>query len=306
MEENCNRKIKHIRLSVTSNCNCNCIYCDHEGFVPKTSELTVEEITKLCKILAEILNVTRIKITGGEPLCRKEIIRIIQKIHDLNLYKDISLTTNGLLLDKMAKKLKNAGLNRINVSLCSLNSETYKKITCSDSLDTVIKGLKEAESVELYPIKINFVILKGLNDKELDDMINFCAKNKYILQLIELHNTPNSNNQFNDFYNNYHVDVKPIIKELESKTVKTIIRGNMQNRKVFTMQNGAVIETITPSHEFCMGCTKLRVGCDGNLFGCLNRSDQGKNMKEILRNHHSMAKYEQIVKEVVEKKKPYY
>ncbi|MFX1387641.1 MAG: GTP 3',8-cyclase MoaA [Promethearchaeota archaeon] len=306
MKDNSNREIRHIRFSVTSKCNYKCMYCDKEGFIPKTNELTVEEITKLCRLLAEILKVTRIKFTGGEPLCREDIVEIIKSIHDLHIYKDISLTTNGFYLYEMAEDLYNAGLNRINVSLSSLNPKIYEKINRSDSLYKVLKGLEKAKEIGFNPIKLNFVILKGLNNNELDDMIEFCSKTGFILQLIELHKVSESIGERKEFYDKYHLDVKPIIKDLESKAINTIIRGNMQNRKVFILPNNAIVETITPSREFCMGCTKLRVGCDGNLFGCLYRSDLGQNIKEELHNHDSLAKYEQIVKKVVETREPYY
>ncbi|MFX1329008.1 MAG: GTP 3',8-cyclase MoaA [Promethearchaeota archaeon] len=306
MKDKCDREIKHIRFSITSKCNYNCIYCDQEGFIPKTSELTVDEIIKLCKILAEILQVTRIKFTGGEPLCREEIVQIIQNVSDLHLYKDISLTTNGLLLYEKAEELYKAGLNRINVSLGSLNKEVYKLIYGSDSLDKVLKGLKRAKEVGLNPIKLNFVLMKDLNDNELEYMLEFCRKNGFTLQLIELHEVSDTVVGNGEFYIKHHLDIKPIIRELESKAEKILIRGSMQNRKIFILPNSTTIETITPSHEFCMGCTKLRVGCDGNLFGCLYRSDLGRNIKEALRNHYSLAKYEQIVKQVVDSREPYY
>jgi cyclic pyranopterin phosphate synthase len=307
MKDNCNREIKHIRFSITSTCNYNCIYCDHEGFLPKTTELSVEEISKLCKILAEILNVTRIKFTGGEPLCREEIIEIIKNVTDLNLYKDISLTTNGYLLAEKAEALRNAGLDRINVSLGSLQRDTYKKLYGKDGLETVLNGLKRAKEVGFDLIKLNYVILKGFNDAELNDIIDFCAENGFVLQLIELHEVSEAVNGGNgDFYKKYHYDIKPLIEKFEKKAENIIVRGNMQNRKAFTLPNGAIIETITPSHSFCMGCTKLRVGCDGNLFGCLHRSDNGMNVKKALENHYSMDKYEQIVRQVVKSREPYY
>lgn len=306
MRDKSNREIKHIRFSITSKCNYNCIYCDREGFIPKTSELTVDEITKLCKILAEILNVTRIKFTGGEPLCRKEIVQIIKNVSDLHLYKDISMTTNGLLLYEKAEELYKAGLNRINISLASLKPDVYKKIYGSDSLEKVLKGLQKAKEIGFNPIKLNFVVMKEINNDELDAMIEFCGKNGYILQLIELHEVSDAVGGNGEFYKKHHLDVKPIIEELESRAEEILVRGSMQNRKVLRLHNSAIVETITPSHEFCMGCTKLRVGCDGNLFGCLFRSDLGKNIKEALHNHHSLSKYEQIVKQVVDSREPYF
>jgi len=305
MKDKCNREIKHIRFSVTDKCNYSCIYCDNEGFIPKTTELSVEEIKKVCHLLAEILNVTRIKFTGGEPLCRKEIVSIIQNVSDLELYKDISMTTNGYSLYEKAEDLVNAGLDRINVSLPSLKPDIYKQITGSDSLSKVLKGLKKAKEVGLFPIKINFVVLKGLNDYELDDFIEFSAKTGYILQLIELHTRSDAVGREKEFYEKYHLDLSDIISSLEKKAIDVKIRGMMQNRKVIILANGAVVEAIHPSHEFCLGCTKLRVGCDGNLFGCLYRADSGKNIKKHL-NHHSMEHFEKVVREVVDSREPYY
>ncbi len=300
------RKIKHIRFSVTSKCNFKCIFCDSEGFIPKTSELTLKEITKLCKILAEVLKVTRIKFTGGEPLFREEIVEIIRNVSELRLYKDISMTTNGFFLYEKAEELHNAGLNRINVSLASLKQETFKFIYGSDSLDKVLRGLHKAKEVGLNPIKLNFVLLKGVNDTELGDMIDFCAKNSFVLQLIELHKASDVLGGNGNFFDKYHVDIKPIIDRIELKAVETKIRGSMQNRKVFVLPNSATIETITPGHDFCLGCTKLRVGCDGTLFGCLNRSDLGTNIKAELNNHYPLAKYEEIVRQVVDSREPYF
>ncbi len=306
MKDNCNREIKHIRFSVTSNCNYNCIYCDREGFIPKTTELSVDEITQLCRILAQVLKVTKIKFTGGEPLLREEIVEIIRSVSDLQLYKDISMTTNGVYLIEKAQDLYDAGLNRINVSLGTLKPEIYKKIYGSDSLEAVLKGLMLAKDIGLTPIKLNYVVLKGINDQEVNDLVNFCAENEFILQLIELHKVSRSISQDNGFYDKYYFDVTPLIEEFERKAIDIQVRGNMQNRKVFTLPNSAKVETITPGHEFCMGCTKLRVGCDGNLFGCLFRSDLGTNIKEALKNNHSLSIYEKIVKQVVDTREPYY
>ncbi len=306
MKDSYNRKIKHIRFSLTSKCQYSCLYCDSEGY-SRTNELSVEEITKLCKILAEILEVSRIKFTGGEPMCREEIVEIIKNVSDLHLYKDISMTTNGLFLLEKAEELYKAGLNRINVSLASLNPKVYKEIYGSDTLEKVLKGLQKAKEVGFNPIKLNFVVMNGLNNNELGDMIEYCARNNFILQIIELHKVSEVIGGNLEFYEKHHLDIKSIIKSLELRSKQKVqIRGSMQNRKVITLPNGAVVETITPSHEFCMGCTKLRIGCDGNLFGCLYRSDLGKNIKEALRNHHSFEEIVKQVSRVLDSREPYY
>ncbi|TFF87754.1 MAG: GTP 3',8-cyclase MoaA, partial [Promethearchaeota archaeon] len=238
--------------------------------------------------------------------CRKEIVEIIRNVRNLGLYNDISMTTNGQYLYKKAEDLFNAGLNRINISLSSLKSDMYSKITGSDTLEIVLRGIQKAKEVGFNPIKINYVMLRGLNDNELNDMIDFSAKNGVILQLIELHDKSDAVGIEKQFYDKYHVDLKDIIYSLEKEAIKVKTRGMMQNRKVIFLPNGAIIEVIHPDHEFCMGCTKLRVGCDGNLFGCLYRSDLGKNVKKDLHKNPSLDKFENILKKVIELREPYY
>ncbi|MBD3212389.1 MAG: GTP 3',8-cyclase MoaA [Candidatus Lokiarchaeota archaeon] len=306
MKDKCDREIKHIRLSVTENCGYNCIYCDKEGFIPRDNELSVNEIIKLTQLLAEVLEVSRIKLTGGEPLCRKEIVEIVKGIKDLGLYDDISMTTNGYFLFEKAEALHEAGLDRINVSLPSLNPETYKKITGSDGLNRVIQGIKKATQVGLIPIKINYVVLRGLNESELEDMIKFSAKHNVVLQLIELHARSDAVGKQKEFYERYHIDLEETIYDLEDRAFDVKVRGMMQNRKVIFLPNGAIIEAIHPGHDFCMGCTKLRVGCDGNVFGCLYRADSGRNVKDDLQGECSVAQFKNAIKHVVHSREPYY
>ena len=126
------------------------------------------------------------------------------------------------------------------------------------------------------------------------------------MQLIELHKRADAVGPELEFYEKYYQNVQPYIENLELRAIKTLIRGEMQNRKVFTFPNGAKVETIKNGLESCKGCTKLRVGCDGNLFGCLFRSDLGKNMKEALNSQHALSKYKKIISEVVYSREPYY
>ncbi len=306
VNNNCNRIIKHIRFSVTSACNYNCIYCDKEGFVPKTSLLSVDEITRLCTVLATTLNVTKIKLTGGEPLCRKEIVSIIKNISDLKLYKDISMTTNGFFLKEMASDLYKAGLNRINVSLCSLKPSVFKKVTGVDALDRVLKGLEAAQEAGLYPIKLNFVMLKGLNDTEIEEMLDFCSETGHILQLIELHKRSDAIGKELTIFDRYHVPIENIVEDLKIRSLKTFRRSDMQNRHVFKLSNNAEVETIQNGKEACSKCTKLRVGCDGNVFGCLFRSDLGTNIKAVLNDMKGSIKTQEIIQKVVASREPYY
>ena len=306
MKDKCNREIKNIRFSITSKCNYNCLYCDKEGYVQQGRELTVDEITKICYILAKILKVKRIKLTGGEPLCRKEVIQIVQNIYDLGLYDDISITTNGYLLLEKAQDLINVGLNRVNVSLCSLKPERYSFITGSNSLPRILEGLKKAQDVGLHPIKLNFVMLKGINDDELEDMINFCANTGYILQLIELHDFSDAIGKTKEIYDKYYLNLEKIIDDISKRAIDIKVRKDMQNRKVFRLPNNAIVETVHPSHDFCMGCTKLRVSSDGKVFGCLYAANLGKDFISDLEESISLNKYEMLLKEIIDSREPHY
>ena len=152
--------------------------------VTSKDEMTPDELYKIAKI-AKNIGVKKIRLSGGDPLVRKDIVEIVEKIASLD-FKDISLTTNGVLLEKYAKDLKDAGLDRVNVSLDTLNRDTYKYVTNMDYLNEAKAGILKAVEVGLYPVKINMVVMKDLNTGEIKDMFNFCREHGIILQLIEL------------------------------------------------------------------------------------------------------------------------
>ena len=165
------RPILSLRITITNRCNENCIYCHHDGMVSSKDEMTPDEIYKICKI-AKKIGVRKIRLSGGDPLVRKDIVEIVEKIASLD-FKDISLTTNGVLLEKYAKDLKDAGLDRINVSLDTLNPDTYKFVTKMDYLNEAKTGILNAVEVGLYPVNINMVIMKDINQNEVKDMFVF-------------------------------------------------------------------------------------------------------------------------------------
>ena len=189
VEDRFNRPIISLRLSITNRCNINCLYCHHDGMMPSNEEMTPDEIYKILNI-AKNIGVKKIRFSGGEPLIRKDIVEIIKKTSSLD-FKDISITTNGTFLKKHAKDLYNAGLNRINVSFDTLNPKTYEKITSKNYLNAAKEGILKAVDVGLNPVKINMVLMKGINENEVMDMFNFSKKNGLILQLIELMKSEN-------------------------------------------------------------------------------------------------------------------
>ena len=207
------RPIISLRITITNLCNLNCIYCHHDGMVDSKDEMTADEMYEICKVAKDI-GVRKIRISGGEPLVRKDIVEIVEKIARLN-FKDISLTTNGVLLEKYAEDLKKAGLDRVNVSLDTLNPETYAFVTKKDYLDKVKRGILKAVDVGLYPVKINMVLMDGINENEVYEMFEFTKEHGMVLQLIELVESENCDDD--KFSAEYHYSLESLEEELASK-----------------------------------------------------------------------------------------
>jgi|Deesub1362A_J573_1020465.scaffolds.fasta_scaffold13711_2 cyclic pyranopterin phosphate synthase len=255
------RPVTNLRISVTQKCNLNCIYCHHEGereFCEE--EIEKEDVIKLVRIAKEF-GVRKLKITGGEPLLRKDLIEIISELPEM---KEISLTTNGVLLKKYAEELKEAGVHRVNISLDSLDEKIYMKITGAKKgvFQDVLEGIEISHELGLTPVKINTVVLKGINEDGIDKMIEFINGKKMILQLIEL---------IGD--DRLRGDVEKVEEWLRRRAERRAIRKMHHRPKYFW--NGAEIEIVRPVNnvEFCMNCTRMRVTSNGKLKPCLLRSD---------------------------------
>uniref|UniRef100_A0A7C3YBQ9 Probable GTP 3',8-cyclase n=1 Tax=Geoglobus ahangari TaxID=113653 RepID=A0A7C3YBQ9_9EURY len=263
------RVITNLRISVTSRCNLNCLYCHKEGYLTN-SELTPDEIATFAEVFKK-LGIKKVKLTGGEPLIRKDIVEILEK---LPKFEEISMTTNGILLEKFAEELKEAGLDRVNVSLDTLDEAKYRAMTRGGDINKVLKGIESAVEVGLTPVKINMVVIKGFNVDEIDDMIEFVKryKRKVILQLIEL--VP-LNNDFSGYF-----DVYTLIDKF--KNAKEIRVRSMQRRKQFIFEDYAV-ELVKPmdNSEFCKACNKIRITADGKIKPCLMRNDNLINIREL-------------------------
>jgi len=204
------RPILSLRITLTNRCNVNCLYCHHDGMVKSKDEMTADEVYTICKV-AKNIGVQKIRLSGGEPLLKKDIVETVQKIGSLD-FKDISMTTNGILLEKYAEDLKKAGLNRVNVSLDTLDRETYEFITKKDYLEDAKRGILKAIEVGMYPVKINMVIMKDINQNEIKNMFRFCKENNIVLQLIELIESENCDDD--KFSEDYHYKLDNIEKEL--------------------------------------------------------------------------------------------
>jgi cyclic pyranopterin phosphate synthase len=256
-----NRPVSNLRVSLTNKCNLSCIYCHKEGEKSPKDQLSAEEIAETLRVAAKF-EIRSVKFTGGEPLLRPDLLEIVQSVP---AGMESSLTTNGTLLADLASGLKSSGLRRVNVSLDSLNPETYKKITGIDKLSDVLDGITAALDVGLTPVKLNMVVLEGINDNEVDDFLAYVRGNRnLVLQLIELMH-------FNDC--NYHGDLNGLEEMLASRS-KQIITRRMHHRKKYCL-DGAEVEVVRPLHntEFCAFCNRLRVTSDGKLKPCLLRTD---------------------------------
>jgi cyclic pyranopterin phosphate synthase len=256
-----NRPVSNLRVSLTPKCNLCCIYCHKEGEKSPKDQISAEEIAEVLRVAA-IFEIRSVKFTGGEPLLRPDLIEIVTSVPRS---MESSLTTNGTLLADCASALKDAGLRRVNVSLDSLNPDTYKKITGIDRLSDVLTGIDAALDAGLTPVKLNMVVLEGVNDHEIDDFLAYVRGNRnLVLQLIELMH-------FNDC--TYHGDLHGLEDSLASRS-KQIITRRMHHRKKYCL-DGAEVEVVRPRHntEFCAFCNRLRITSDGKLKPCLLRTD---------------------------------
>ncbi|MBF4468952.1 MAG: GTP 3',8-cyclase MoaA [Methanobrevibacter arboriphilus] len=303
VEDRYNRPIISLRLSITNRCNINCLYCHHDGMMPSSNEMTSDEIFQILRI-AKTLGVEKIRFSGGEPLIRKDIVEIIEKTASLN-FKDISITTNGILLAKYAEDLFNAGLTRVNVSFDTLDSETYKKITTKNYLKEAKKGVLKAVEVGLNPVKLNMVVMKNINDNEVMEMFEFAKDNGLVLQLIELMKSENCDD--NAFSEEYHFDVSLIEKKLAKLAKKVRTRKFMQDRKKYFIDDGE-IEVVRPmdNTKFCENCTRLRITPEGKIKPCLLRNDNLIDIITPLREGASEDSLRKIFLEGISNREPYY
>ena len=296
------RPILSLRITLTNRCNVNCLYCHHDGMVKSKDEMTADEVYTICKV-AKKIGVRKIRLSGGEPLLKKDIVETVRKISSLD-FKDISMTTNGILLEKYAQDLRDAGLDRVNVSLDTLNRETFEFITQKDYLEDAKRGILKAVEVGLYPVKINMVIMKDVNQNEIDDMFEFCKEHDIVLQLIELIESENCDDD--KFSADYHYKLDDIEKELADIADDVREREFMQGRKKYYIDGGE-IEVVKPvdNAKFCAKCSRLRITPDGKIKPCLLRNDNLVELISHVRNGESEEQLEEIFIAGINNREPF-
>ncbi len=279
-----NRKIDYIRISVTDRCNLRCIYCmpsDGVREITHSEILTYEEIIRILSI-ATNLGIKKVRITGGEPLVRKGLPYLIKTISNLGAIEEISLTTNGVLLKRFAKELKEAGLNRLNISLDSMDPKRYEEITKGNNLSDVWEGIRAAEELGFSPIKINMVPIRGFNDNEIKEFASLTFNKPYHIRFIEFMPTGAKDIWSKEKYISTK-ELKEAISELgELKPIKNEWgSGPAKNFKLLNAK-GVIGFISAVSDHFCAGCNRLRLTSDGKLRPCLF-SDSEIDLKKALR-----------------------
>ena len=289
----------YLRVSVTDRCNYRCVYCMPEeglNWVPRADLLRYEEVARIVEIMAS-MGVDKVRITGGEPTIRADIISLIESIASISGIKDVAMTTNAHTLAKLAPSLRAAGLNRVNISIDSLQDARFSELTRGGNLQRVLAGIEAARDAGLTPIKLNVVLLDGLNDDELFDFVDFCAPHAKDTELRFIEYMP--------------------FQERRFKTVPTErMRAQLRERFAFSANpargasdgpaqtlrladSGLKIGFISPlSEHFCATCNRLRLVADGHLRTCLAHEDT-PSLRDLVRNDNSDADIRAAIRNMV-------
>jgi len=264
--------------------------------------MKIGEIEKVVKVAADH-GIKSVKLTGGEPLLRWDIVEIVKRISEIEGIEEVSMVSNGVLLAPVAKKLKEAGLQRINVSLHSDDPETYEKITGGkrEMWKEVIRGIKRSKNAGIS-VKINIVVLKGINDQKLFDLVRFAEKLGVNVQFIEYHTPYFIRPDFKKFF----FSLENFEKELERIAFKTYER-EMHRRKRFLLDSGIYVETVRPmfNSKFCANCRRIRVVCY-NFKPCLMRNDNLVSFKNAFLSKNPEKEIEKALFEAVRRREPYF
>ena len=290
IQDKLGRPIRDLRISVTDRCNFRCDYCmpkeifgDDYTFLPKNELLTFEELTRISKIYAQ-LGVKKIRITGGEPLLRRNLYKLVEQLNLIDGIEDIGLTTNGLLLKKHGKNLYQAGLRRINVSLDAIEDNVFQEINNRNiKASTILEQIDYAVSIG-FEVKVNVVIQKGVNDNQIIPMIDYFKNKNIEVRFIEFMDVGNDNGwNFNKVVTKeemlnmieQHFEISPVAPKYYGEVAKYF------RHKDSDAQFGLITSV---SESFCSTCTRARLSSDGKFYGCLFASSEGFDVKTLIRN----------------------
>lgn len=297
------RTVNYLRISVTDLCNLRCVYCMPPGGVEKIRHeeiLSFEEIIRVVKAALGI-GITRFRITGGEPLVRKGILRLVEKMGKIEDIEDFSMTTNGLLLDPLAPSLRKAGIQRLNISLDSLTPETYRRITRGGDIALVLKGIEAARRAGFNEVKLNTVILKGINEGEIFSLLDFAREKKLAVRFIEM--MPISAELIEG--ESRFLSLDEIKRRIEEKLPLEFVKsypGCGPAEYYQTADKTLTIGFIAPiSHNVCRFCNRLRLTAEGKLRPCL-ASDWELDLRRIVRGGGNEEDIQEVLREGIEGK----
>lgn len=301
--------VDYLRISVTDLCNLNCIYCrpmEHKKHLKHEDVLRYEEMVQIINYFSQC-GIKKIRLTGGEPLIKKNISHLIKKIKLISKIEEVTITTNGLLLPELAQELKDSGLDRVNISIDSLQRDRYKDITGHNRLQTALDGIQAAKDAGFSNIKLNVVLMKNINDDEIIDLIDFASKQNLIIRFIELFET---NRNIMDFAQKT-VSTETVQKIIKQKyTFLTPINGviGYGPSNYFTYMNNGKKNTIgfisNNSSNFCNTCTRLRMNSVGKISPCLF-SGFTHDLKKIIRANKSKEEIIDFINEIIKHKDNY-
>lgn len=275
---------RDLRVSVTDRCNLRCTYCmpsDFADWLPGDHLLSVDELIEVIEVVTEN-GITGIRLTGGEPLLRPDIVEIVRRINDLPLAPAISLTTNGIRLAEMALGLKAAGLKRVNISLDTLDRERFKKLTFRDRFDDVIAGIEAAKAAGLLPVKVNAVLMRGVNEDEAIPLLRHAIANGWNLRFIEQMPLDAGG----AWERGDMVTAAEIHEVLESEFTLTPVpaRGSAPAEEFYVDGGPATVGIIASvSKPFCEACDRLRLTADGQIRNCLFARDE-TDVRHVIRD----------------------
>jgi cyclic pyranopterin phosphate synthase len=283
------RSITYLRISVTDRCNLRCVYCLPKGglhWQPRRDQLSAEEIARFTVSMARV-GVTRVRLTGGEPLIHPGIVEIVARLASIPGIQEVSLTTNGMLLERLAQPLAEAGLKRVNVSLDTLDAGKFRRITRGGSIDRLWRGIAAAERAGLVPLKLNTVVVSGLNEDELPELASLTIENPWHVRFIELMPIGNALDWGEGFpaLSDRYISVQQMQARLSSFGLEPVAGpiGNGPARTFCIPGALGTVGFISPLGErFCQNCNRVRLTADGFLRPCLLR-DGEINVRDALR-----------------------
>ena len=292
------RRIEYVRLSVTDRCDLRCFYCMPKGFNDFEEPehwLTFDEIERVIRAFGE-LGTKRVRITGGEPLVRKNLHELATRLQSIPGIEDLSLSTNAVKLARHAEALHEGGVRRLNVSLDSLDPKRFQEIT-GGKLEKVIDGLMAAKAAGFTPIKINMVVMKGINEHEVEAMVNFCIEHDFTLRFIETMPMGNTGRDAVDHY----VNLQTVRTKLEQRfdLVPGVMPGGGPARYMQVVGTDLRIGFITPiSQHFCETCNRVRLSVDGTLYLCLGQ-DNKFELRPLLRDGITNSELQDAIRHAI-------